>query len=55
MKFWSLMKNYHTLRIFPNLKDTRQTFREGYALDYNSTQHIEYFLSEFAKPAEHLK
>uniref|UniRef100_A0A914C2R4 NR LBD domain-containing protein n=1 Tax=Acrobeloides nanus TaxID=290746 RepID=A0A914C2R4_9BILA len=53
MKFWFLMKDYQTVKIFPKLDDTRQTIDQRFVIDYNNPKHIQYFVSEFERPEEH--
>ena len=55
MKFWSLMKDYQTLKIFPNLDDTRQTIDQRFYIDYNNPKHVQNFVSDFEKPEEHFE
>ena len=54
MKFWGLMRDYQTLKTFPNLGDTRQTINQRFYIDYNNPKHVEYFVSDFEKLEEHV-
>uniref|UniRef100_A0A914C907 Nuclear receptor domain-containing protein n=1 Tax=Acrobeloides nanus TaxID=290746 RepID=A0A914C907_9BILA len=50
MKFWFLIINYQTTKLFPNLDDTRLIIDSTYVIDYKNANHIHYFLCEFENP-----
>lgn len=52
MKIWFLINHYQTVKLFPNLDDTRQTIGSIYVIDYTNANHIHYFLCELKKPEE---